>query len=80
VQNKINELATNIENKSIRHFYRGINDFKRGYQPISNLVKNKNGNLLADVHNILNGWKKHFSQLLNIHRVSDVRQTKICTA
>jgi hypothetical protein len=28
--------------------YRGINDFKRGYQPSSNLVKDENGDLLAD--------------------------------
>jgi hypothetical protein len=27
---------------------RGINDFKRGYQPSSNLVKGENGDLLAD--------------------------------
>jgi hypothetical protein len=28
--------------------YRGINEFKRGYQCRSNLVKNENGDLLAD--------------------------------
>jgi hypothetical protein len=27
---KINELETNSENKNIRDFYRGFNDFKRG--------------------------------------------------
>jgi hypothetical protein len=37
-------------------------------------VKDENGDLLADSHNILNEWKNCFSQLLNIHRVSDVRQ------
>jgi hypothetical protein len=36
--------------------------------------------LLADSHNILNRWKKYFSQLLNVHRVSDVRQIEIHTA
>jgi hypothetical protein len=29
---------------------------------------------------ILNRWKNYFSQLLNVHRVSDVRQIKIHTA
>jgi hypothetical protein len=43
-------------NKNVREVYRGINEFKRGYQPKSNLVKNKNGDL-ADSHNILNRWK-----------------------
>jgi hypothetical protein len=43
-------------------------------------MKDKNGDLLADSHNILNTWKKYFSQLLNVHRVSDVRQIEIHTA
>jgi hypothetical protein len=38
------------------------------------------GDLLADSHNIVNRWKNYFSQLSNVHRVSDVRQIKIQTA
>jgi DNA topoisomerase VI subunit A len=30
---KIKELETNSKNKNIRDLYRGINDFKKGYQP-----------------------------------------------
>jgi hypothetical protein len=36
-------------------------------------VKDENGDLLADSYNILNRWK-NYSQLLNVHNVSDVRQ------
>jgi hypothetical protein len=36
LKDKINELATNIKNKNIRYLYRGINGFKRGYQPRNN--------------------------------------------
>jgi hypothetical protein len=43
-------------------------------------VKDKDGDLLADSHNILIMWKSYFSQLLNVHRVSDVRQIDIQTA
>jgi hypothetical protein len=43
-------------------------------------VKDENGDLLADSHNILSRWKKYFPQLLNVHSVSDVRQTEIHTA
>jgi hypothetical protein len=68
------------KNKNIRHLYRGINEFKRGYQPRSNLVKDENGDLFADSHNILNKWKNYFSQLLNVHNVSDVRQIAVHTA
>jgi hypothetical protein len=48
--------------------------------PRSNLVKDENGDLLADSHNILNRWNNYFFQLLNVHRVSDVRQTEMRTA
>jgi hypothetical protein len=43
-------------------------------------VKDENGDLLADSHNILNIWKNYFAQLLNVHNVSDVRQIEIHTA
>jgi hypothetical protein len=43
--------------------YRGINEFKRGYQPRSNLLKEENGELLADSHNILNRWKNTFLRM-----------------
>jgi hypothetical protein len=60
-------------NKNIRDLHRGINEFKRGYQQRNNLVENENGDLLADPHCILNRWMKYFSQLLQIHRVRDIR-------
>jgi hypothetical protein len=40
-------------------------------------VKDENGDLLADPHNILNRRKNYFSQLLNVHNVSDVRQIEV---
>jgi hypothetical protein len=40
----------------------------------NNLVKDENGDLLADSHNILNRWKNYFSLPLNVHRVNDARQ------
>jgi hypothetical protein len=60
LKDKINELARGSKNKKIRDLYRGINEFKRGYQPRNNLVKGENGDLLADSHNILNRWKNYF--------------------
>jgi hypothetical protein len=43
-------------------------------------VKDENGNLCADSHNILNSWKNYVSQLLNVHSVGDIRQIEIHTA
>jgi hypothetical protein len=54
--------------------YTEINGFDRDYQPRNNFMEDENGYLLADSHNILNRWKNYFSQLLNVHNVSDVRQ------
>jgi hypothetical protein len=48
LKGKINELATNSKDKNTRDLYRGINEFKRGYQPRSNFVMDENGDLLAD--------------------------------
>jgi hypothetical protein len=43
-------------------------------------VKDENRDLLADSHNICKRWKSYFSQLLNVHNVSDVRQIEVHTA
>jgi hypothetical protein len=59
LKDKIKELATDSKNKDIRDLFRGINEFKRGYQPRNNFVEDENGDLLADSHNILNRWKNY---------------------
>jgi hypothetical protein len=59
--------------------YRGINEFKKGYQPRINITKGGNGNLLADPQRVLNRWKNFCNQVLNVHGVHDVRQTDIHT-
>jgi len=43
------------------------------------LKKHESGDL-ADYHNILNGWKNYFCQLLKVHSLNDVRQTGMYTA
>jgi hypothetical protein len=74
LKGKINELETNNKNKNIRDFYRGINEFRKGYQPKINIIKDDNGNLLADPQNVLNKWKNFFNQVLNVHGVHEVTQ------
>jgi hypothetical protein len=69
----------NRKNRYIRHLYRGINEFKRDYQPRINLVKDENCDLLADCSNILSRWESYFSQLFDVHNVCDVRQIEIHT-
>jgi len=45
---KIEGLETNSKIKNIRDLYRGINDFKKGYQPKTYIVKDEKGDLVAD--------------------------------
>jgi hypothetical protein len=43
MKGKINELETNNKKKNIGDLYRGINEFKNGYQPRINVIKMKMG-------------------------------------
>jgi hypothetical protein len=47
LKDTINKLEPNIKNKNTRGMYRGTNEFKKGYQPRTNLVKDERGDLLA---------------------------------
>jgi len=72
---KIEELETHSKIKNIRDLYRGINDFKKGYQPRTNIVKNEKSDLFTDCHSILARWRNHFSKLLNKLGFNNFRQT-----
>jgi hypothetical protein len=73
LKDKINELESNSKNKNTRDLNRGINEFKKGCQPSTNLVKDERGDLLADPHKILNRWRNYFCQLLNVEGAGGVR-------
>ena len=60
--------------------YTSISDFKKGFLPRINVVKDEKGDLVTDCRSILVRWRNHFSQVLIVHGVSDVRQTEIRTA
>jgi hypothetical protein len=75
---KIEELETNSKINN-EYLYGGINDFKKGYQPRTVIVKNDKGDLVADSHSIMVRWSKYFSQILNVHGVSDVTHAEIHT-
>ena len=75
----IEELETNSKVNNVRDLYRGINDFKKGYQPRTIIVKDDKGDLVADPDSIMARWRNYFSQLLNVHEDNDVRQAEIHT-
>ena len=45
------KLKVTLRKKNIRDLYRGISDFKKGYQLRTNTVKDKKGDLVTDFHN-----------------------------
>ena len=77
---KIEELETNSKIQNIRDLYRSISDFKKGYQPRCNIVKDEKRDLVADSHSIVARWKTYFSQLFNVHGVKDFGQAEMHTA
>ena len=50
----------------VRDLYRGIIDFKKGYHPRTNIVRDEKGYLVTDSHSILARCRNHFSQLFNV--------------
>jgi len=72
MRTKIEELETNSKITNIRDLYMGISDFKKGYQPRCNIVKEEKGDLVVDSLSIVDRWRKYFSQLFNVHGVMDV--------
>jgi hypothetical protein len=79
LRDKINEIELNGKNKNIRDLYRGITEFKKGYQPKTNMVKDERGDLLVDPQKILTKWKNYFCQLLKVQGPGSIRQTEIHT-
>jgi hypothetical protein len=71
--NQSNELENNIKIKNIRNSYRGINDFKKGYQPSTNAIKDGKGDKIKDFHGHLARWRNHLSQLFIVHGVNYVK-------
>jgi hypothetical protein len=60
--------------------YRGIGDFKKGYQPRTNIVKDEKGDLVTDGNSfyLCIGTISH--SCLNVHGVNDIWQTEIHTS
>ena len=72
-------MKRNSKIKSIRDLYRGIIEFKKGYQPRTNIVKEEKIDLVKDSYSIVARRRNYFSQLLNVHGVDDVK-TEVHTA
>jgi hypothetical protein len=67
-KSKNNGRLTKIENfRRLEHrkAYKPINNLKNGFEPHTNLCKDKNGNIIAAPEHITGRWKEHFGGLFN---------------
>ena len=48
--------------------YKGINEFKKGYQPRAYVINKHDGTIVADTTSILSRWEQFFSNLLNVNQ------------
>jgi hypothetical protein len=71
---KIEEFETNSKIKNIWDLYKGISDFKKGYQPGSNIVKDEKSDLITEYKGI-SDFKKGYQPGPN--RVKDEKSDLI---
>ena len=57
MKTKIEEHENYSKIKNTRNLYRGISNFKKGYQPRTNIVKEEKGDLVTDSQSILASWR-----------------------
>jgi hypothetical protein len=80
MQGKMCGLAMNSKKRTSDTCIVEEMNLRWGYQQRTKLEKDQNGDLLANSHNILYRWEINFSQLLNVHRIGDVRKIETHTA
>ncbi|PSN38555.1 hypothetical protein C0J52_14819 [Blattella germanica] len=80
LKEKINDLEINAKNRNIRELYQGIRIERKGFQARTNIIKDENGDMLADAKSILNRWGNYFNQLLNVHGEEENEENNVQTA
>ena len=60
--------------------YKGINEFKKGYQPRAYVIKKHDGSIVADTTSMLSRWKQFFSNLLNVNHITSHGGSEVDTA
>jgi len=70
LKRKIEEIDENFQNSNVRGMYVG-NNFRKGLQARTEIVKDENNNLIIDSTGVLNVWKNYFDRLLNVEFDND---------
>ena len=59
--------------------YKGINEFKKGYQPRAYVIKKHDGTIVADTTSILSRWEQFFSNLLFVNQSTSHEGSEVYT-
>lgn len=65
---KVVEMA---ENKDIRNMYKSVNQLRQEYKPQTTYCRDKQGNILCNISEVLQRWVEHFDELLNVEHDDD---------
>lgn len=65
IEDKIDQAEKDRTKNNAKEFYRTTRFFRKGYTPRIDLIKDKDGNLIADEAKALEEWKQYFEKLLN---------------
>ncbi|XP_033231545.1 craniofacial development protein 2-like, partial [Belonocnema kinseyi] len=65
-KNEILAIENHKKQNNTREMYRGINSIRKGFQSRTDVIRDENGNLVADATEGLNLWKNYFDKLLNV--------------
>ncbi|CAH2084447.1 unnamed protein product [Euphydryas editha] len=63
---KISKIEDLRERNHVRHFFQRVNIMRKGYQPKTNACRNRDGGLLTEKEDIVERWREHFDNLLNV--------------
>ena len=63
----------------IQEMYKGINEFKKGYQPRACIKRKNVGRVVANTTSILSRWEQFYSHLLNVNQSTNLNVSEIYT-
>ncbi|CAG4962692.1 unnamed protein product [Colias eurytheme] len=65
LDNLVKTMETLIRASETRQFYQELKSYKKGYQPVTQMLEDEDGNLIANKADIKVSWRNYFQQLLN---------------
>lgn len=66
---KIQDLEKNYKENRKRDFYKNIASERNGYQPRTNMCKDKENQIITEEEKIMCRWKQYFEELLNCEQI-----------